>query len=361
MKLSTTEAYSILGVQYGSDASTVKLAYRRLIIRWHPDRCKEHNAKEMTQKINVAFQHLSDINFNPGPASSYREDSRQESHQHYSSAADDNRTYGGFGFKPAPNIKRKVKVTLEEAAFGCIKTFKGKTRHVCRKCDGRGDQDGKTFKCNTCDGSGLIREFGQRYQTCWDCGGHGVFLISCDACDGTGFINAQPYSIRVSTPPGVMDGETRTIPGAGGLGSDGKTRSDILVTFEVKEHPLFYFSEGNKAGVLCLDVPINIFEMLRGAVIAVPTLYGLHQIRLKAGQSRYVVPGKGFPDRKGVSQDFHVFIHTSFIDASSPELADLVVRIEAILESKGSPEIAANKKKRQQMQKYSPAEKGKAK
>lgn len=330
----------VLGVPFGSPEAEVRKAYRRLVSVWHPDKNDSAEAHAKTQKLNLAFSAIEKVGFAP-PSSPDHDQSFHYQDEDWGSSS-----YGGtygraesyydYGYphtKKARSISRKVKLTLEEAAFGCIREFKGKTGDVCPSC--KGDKvTGRTFQCPSCKGRGYVDRDPYYYysgRTCHHCSGHGQLDEPCPQCAGTGNIGGRPYSFKVNLPPGVHDGDKLYARGVGGIGSDGVTRSDARITIEVEKHSHFFFDDDKN---LAIDLPVTMFEVMRRATVEVPTLYGIEKLTLDPSKYHYFLDEAGFPDRHGTPGQLHVLLHLHVPDASAPELADLLIKADAILFAK---------------------------
>lgn len=302
MRISAQEAYVILGLPYGAEESDCRRAYRRLISAWHPDRNGSPEAHEKTLRFNGAIKALEDAGFpkeSPDVDYSFQfRDSWQQNRGHWDNFWEEETRV------TARTITRKVKLTIEEAAFGTLQTLNGKTSDVCPDCRGQ-RHTGKLVTCPRCKGSG--REQGLHYSRfcylCQACEGNGQVYERCHACDGAGKSPSRSYRFKVNIPPGVRDGNVLVARGVGGVSSDGKTRSDARITIEIKPHPIFDFSDD---GLLSLAYPVLLTELMRGDRVMVPTLYGPQPLDLRPLQYDYIIPGFGFPDRRGEPGDLHV-------------------------------------------------------
>lgn len=327
----------VLGVPFGSPEAEVRKAYRRLVSAWHPDKNDSAEAHAKTQKLNLAFAAIEKIGFAPSSSpdhdQSFRYQDEERGANFYDGSYGPHSYYGYTYTKKARDISRKVKLTLEEAAFGCLREFKGKTSDVCPSC--KGDKvTGRTFQCPTCKGRGYVDRDPHYYYSdrrCYHCSGHGQLDETCPQCDGTGHIGGRPYSFKVNLPPGVRNGDKLYARGVGGVGGDGETRSDARVTIEVEEHSHFFFDED---GNLSIKIPVTVFEFLRRASIEVPTFFGLQKVALDPRKVNYFINEAGFPDRHGNPGPLHVAIEIHFPDASAPELADLLIKADTILFAK---------------------------
>ena len=308
----------MLGVPLGSNEEISRKAYRRLISAWHPDRNESSEAHEQTQKINVAFDTLEQAGFKVEQFEYDRSFQFYEPPPNYGA-----RSHHDFYYeepvKTARDINRKVKLSVEDAAFGSIHVLKGKTSDVCRTCQGT-KRSGKTVKCRYCNGRGYVdsESFYSTYRQCPRCNGHGDLYVNCPACEGKGTTSGKGYSFKVNIPPGVRNGNVLVARGVGGLGSDGKTRSHAKITIEIQAHPIFSFTDD---GHLRIVYPVLLTELMRAERVMVPTLYGPQPLTLSPLQIHYVIPGQGFPNRSGEPGDLHVALDVALPNTLDPALA----------------------------------------
>lgn len=352
------DAYVALGVPYGSGEEESRRAYRRLISAWHPDRNSSNEAHQKTLLFNAAISALENVGFSP--EMSDRDFSFRFTDPFHHPANE--RGFGDFyeyvqPVKAARAINRKVKLTLEEAAFGSVITLRGKTRDVCTMCGGDGNSDDR-MTCAHCSGRGYTTGGPAGYYKfrCDSCNGFGYFLSRCPKCRGSGKQPSRDYDFRVNLPPGVRDGETLVARGVGGLGSDGKTRSDARIIIEMKKHDFFFFDDDD---YLTINVPVLITEWLRSEEISVPTLYGPQIVPLKPLQFDYILPGFGYPDRSGQPDDLHVKPILATPTTSDPALLRYWKDIEQYLLRRQDPEFVRAIKKREVMLQYTASTKRK--
>lgn len=348
------EAYVALGVPYGSSEEITRKAYRRLISAWHPDRNDSDEAHEKTLIFNAAISILEKNGFKAEESDydrSFRFNDAWPGHS--DTHAYDHWSHGFYEdpFKAARTINRKVRLTIEEAAFGCIQSLKGKTSDVCRVCNGT-KVSGELEHCNTCNGSGIhFRSRGWDYArtTCPSCGGRGSRYRSCKACEGTGHQRGRSYAFRVNIPPGVRNNDSLTARGVGGLASDRKTRADARITIEIKPHSVFSFDDRD---CLYIKVPVFLTEFVRGATITVPTLYGPQKLLLRPQQFDYMMLGFGFPDRNGEPGNLHVHITVAIPSFLDDEMVLFWKSIERQLLLRGDTEYEDTSREREALLRY---------
>ncbi len=349
MRISVQEAYVALGLPYGAPESDCRRAYRRLISAWHPDRNASPEAHEKTLHFNGAIKSLEDAGFpkeNPDVDYSFHfRDTWQSQSERWDHFWEEETRVA------ARTITRKVKLTIEEAAFGTLQSLKGKTSDVCSACRGQ-RHTGKVINCQRCNGSGRMRGSGEyRFygMLCPDCNGYGQFFETCNACDGSGKSPSRPYNFKVNIPPGVREGNVLVARGVGGVSSDRKTRSDARITIEIKPHSIFGFTDG---GLLYLKYPVLLTELMRGDRVMVPTLYGPQPLDLRPLQFNYIIPGFGFPDRRGEPGDLHVQIDLA-MPSTEDEAMKLMWRdLERHLLWRKDPRFEASRRERDKLLLY---------
>lgn len=287
-------AYAELGLPPGASESEVRAAWRRLVSRWHPDRNRSADAVDLMQRINSAYERIRLSAFAAGP----REDP---------SAA------------PGRTLRRKVRLSLEEAALGCTKVLRGRLSDTCASCAGHGVLD-SAAPCPGCAGAGTVRGsawFGwlSTHSACTTCGGSGVVRPACRACGGQGQCTST-YRRSVRIPAGVRQGDVLSAAGSGD-GQDGFDGT-LELQVEIAAHRLFVLADD---GTLRCEMPVDGFAWIANAWIDVPTLTGLQQMRLQRGRHLYRLRGQGVPlERRGSARgDYLITVVPTFPDAPSTQ------------------------------------------
>ena len=291
--MGTDNAYAELGLAAGASEPEVKAAWRRLASQWHPDRNRSVGAAGRMQRINLAFESLRQAGFpaepgdvapvEPAPAAADVEpDPAAPKH-----AAPPRRT-----------IRRKVRLSLEEAALGCIRVLRGKERETCADCQGRGQQR-PAPACPACAGTGQRRQAGwyglfSSLADCADCQASGVLQQACAGCAGSGQRDSAGYRVSVRLPAGVRNGDVLHVDAR--RMRPGHSPGDLLIRVELQAHPIFQLDDD---GSLRCEVPVNGFAWVAGRPVQVPTLAGLQPLVLQAGKLDYRLPGEGFPASRG--------------------------------------------------------------
>lgn len=321
--MSTDNAFAELGL--GSDATEreVKAAWRRLVSQWHPDRNNSADAVARMQRINRAFEEIRNAGFRAPAESPGADDVRgaatdapgRESAQ--PTARDD-------AAQPRRRpIQRKIKLTLEEAAAGCIKSLRGRMTVTCATCDGAGHQV-LGGNCAQCGGSGAIPKrsfFGWPggMTECGACHGGGIAQRSCPDCQGAG-TQTRTYQLKVRIPPGVRQGDLLHVDGR--RARENPPPADLEIRVELLAHE---FLELDEDGTIRCEIPVDGFAWIANRTIDVPTLSGMKPVALRRDRLSYCLPGLGFPaTRRGARSDHVVIVKPVFPDMLSAEQEQLL-------------------------------------
>ena len=315
--------YEVLGVQKGASAEDIKKAYRKLAMKYHPDRNPDNKeAEEKFKEAAEAYEVLSD------------DEKRQKYDQFGFAGVDPNFGAGGAGGaygspfgdfgdlgdifgsffgggssrrsnanapRRGENVGARLDLTFEEAAFGCEKEVSAQRIENCSGCGGTGSADGATETCSYCHGAGQVRTtqnfMGMAVQsttTCPQCSGRGKIIKNpCTTCRGKGKVR-RTQKIRVKVPAGVDAGQSVRVRGEGCVGANGGPNGDLLVDIYLKRHPIF---TRQNMTVLC-EVPISFTQAALGAKIMVPTLDGKVEFEIPEGTQTgtvFTLSGKGIP------------------------------------------------------------------
>ena len=318
--------YELLGVPRNADEAEVKRAYRKLALKYHPDRNPGDSKSEARFKeVNQAYEVLSD--------SSKRKlyDQYGEAGVQAGAGGGPGGPFGGFGggadvgdifgdifenffaggvqpgkrrrSRRGHDLKYDVEVSLEEAYEGTRLPLRYERVESCEGCDGTGAKRGTGLKrCATCGGTGRV-QFSQGFfamtQSCSACGGEGQKIETpCGDCSGAGRRRAA-HKVTIRIPPGIYDGATLKIAGEGETGGRGGEAGDLYVHVRLKTHARFSREEDD----LLYDARISFPQAILGSKVSVPTLEGdPARIRIPAGTaegSAFRVKGKGMPHLKG--------------------------------------------------------------
>jgi molecular chaperone DnaJ len=326
--------YSVLGVSSTASDDEIKKAYRKLAMRYHPDRNggtkeSEERFKEITEAYDVlrdpskraAYDRFGEAGLRGGGAGGFHHVDLSEALGIFM------RDFGGFagfeemfggrqrtGPRTGADIKVNVPLTLEEVATGVEKEIKLRLLDPCDACEGTGAEAGtQPTRCPTCAGTGEVRRaqrsfFGQFVSVapCPTCSGQGRTIDSpCKRCKGEGRTRAE-RTIKVQIPAGVETGQYMTLRGLGSVGPQSGPRGDVLIVFDVADDPRF---ERDGAD-LYTEVLVTYPQLVLGADVAAPNVLNPISVRIPAGtQSGQVfhLRGRGLPRvNASGSGDLHV-------------------------------------------------------
>ena len=328
--------YEVLGVAKTASADEIKSAYRKLAMKYHPDRNPgDESAKAKFQEASEAYEVLSNpekrqrydqfghqgVEFGPGGFDFGRDFSHfQDVDLNDILSSVFGGMGGGFGDffgggrrsrrAADPNAPRRgedmtfrLDIDFDEAIFGSERSIDLTLPDQCPECHGTGSSDGKFRTCRTCGGGGVViggGGFFQVRQTCPTCGGAGqVIEKPCRKCDGTGTVRA-PKHISLKIPAGVDTGSRLRLSGQGGGGIRGGENGDLYVLLGVRDSDIFV-RDGLDLGV---NIPISPVTAALGGTVSVPTPHGEAQIKVPAGTPNgkvFRLRGKGVPSLRGGS------------------------------------------------------------
>ena len=303
-------AYAELGLAPGASEDEVKTAWRRLVSRWHPDRNPSGHAVDRIQRINTAYEHIRAWfdDTGAGAAAPRRESPPPAA--------------------PARTTHRKLRLSLEDAALGCVRLVRGRVNCACEACEGQG-QHVDDAACPACRGRGTVVRpnwYGwfAKSEPCEACSGDGRARHECAECAGSGR-HVTAYRRRVRIPAGVRHG---VVLCADGSPDDPAGVLELVV--EIAPHKFFVLGDD---GVVRCDVPVDGFAWTAGRWTDVPTLAGLRQMRLQRGRHVYRLRGVGFPvQRRGEPGDCIVTVVPMFppsLSADHEALLDQIIAANA--------------------------------
>ena len=332
--------YEVLGVDRGADESAIKSAYRKLPKKYHPDvNPGDKEAEKKFKEATEAYSVLSD----PQKRRQYDQFGHAAFEQGGGGAGgfDGFGGFGGFsggdmgdifgdifgdlfgggrrrpnnGPMKGANVHASVRITFEEAVFGCEKELDLTLKDVCETCHGTGAKPGTSPEtCSKCHGTGQVvytqqSMFGtiQNVQTCPDCHGTGkVIKDKCPDCRGTGFISNRK-KIKVTIPAGIDNGQSIRIREKGEPGTNGGPRGDLMVEVVVARHPIFQRQDMN----IFSTAPITFAQAALGGEVRISTVDGDVMYDIKPGtqtDTKVRLKGKGVPSlrNKNVRGDHYV-------------------------------------------------------
>lgn len=332
--MSKRDYYEILGVNRHATEAEIKSAYRKLALKYHPDRnAGQKDAEERFKEAAEAYAVLADHE-------------KRAAYDRFGHAgvsagagvgfdptifADFGDILGGlgdiFGFgdlfggsrrggaRRGADLRYDLEITFQESARGVETTIQIPRQEPCDRCNGSGAAPGSgPVACPQCHGRGQLR-YQQGFltvtRTCGHCGGAGrVITKPCQMCRGTGQ-TAKERKLTVKIPAGIASGQQLRLAGEGESGTAGGRAGDLYVVVHVQEHPILK-RDGDD---LYCDVPVNFPTLALGGEIQVPTLDGEEQVRIKEGSAAdevITLRGKGMPNVSGRSRgDLHVRLRVS--------------------------------------------------
>ena len=287
--------YEILGVERSADEREIKKAYKRLAMKFHPDRNPDNpESEEKFKEAKEAYEILSDAQ----KRAAYDKfghagvDPNQAGPGGFGGGADFGDVFGdifgdifGGGRRSqraarGPDLRYNMELTLEEAVRGVSKEIKVPTLVECDECHGSGARTGTSAQtCPTCHGSGQVQMrqgFFAVTQACPHCHGKGKIITDpCRKCHGDGRVQ-KTKTLSVKIPAGVDTGDRIRLAGEGEAGEFGAPAGDLYVQVHVKEHPIFV-RDGNN---LYCEIPISFTTAALGGEVAVPTLDGRVMLKI---------------------------------------------------------------------------------
>lgn len=348
--------YEVLGVDKNADDAALKKAYRVLAKKYHPDTNPGNaEAEAKFKEASEAYAILSDPE-------------KRRQYDQFGHAAFDGAGGGGFDFSGADfsdifgdifgdffggsrrsgqrntgptkgaNLRTSVRITFEEAVFGCEKEIELTVKETCKTCNGNGAKPGTSPEtCSRCGGKGQVVFTQQSFfgtvrnvQACPDCQGTGKMIKEkCPDCRGTGYVPIRKrYAVKL--PAGIDNGEYTRLPGLGEPGTNGGPRGDVLVEAIVGRHPIFQRQDYNIYSV----VPVSFAVAALGGEVVIDTVDGKVIYDVKPGtqtDTRVRLKGKGVPTRRNaeVRGDHYVTLVVQVPDKMSHEAKELLKKFDA--------------------------------
>ena len=359
--------YEVLGVARDAGEDDLKKSYRKLAMKWHPDRNQgdveaEAKFKELNEAYDVLkdaekraaydrFGHAAFEQGGPGGGGGGGgpfggggfEDIFEEMFGRFGGGGRGQRAAAGRG----ADLRTQVEVSLEEAFAGAKKTIRFATSVSCEACKGVGAEGGAASgvqTCGTCQGSGKVRAqqgFFLVERTCPTCGGAGRTIKNpCKICRGSGRVQRE-RSLNVSVPAGVDDGTRIRLSGEGEAGQRGAPAGDLYVDIAVRPHPIFQRDGAN----ILVRVPLRMTQAALGGHVEVPSIDGgRSKVTIPAGTQtgdQFRLRGKGFSVLRSAARgDMYVQVMVETPQNLSPKQRELLEQFEAEAEKGGrtSPE-----------------------
>ncbi len=333
--MTKNDYYEVLGIDRNASEDDIKKAYRKLAIKYHPDKNPgDKSAEEKFKEATEAYEILKDSN--------KRAQYDQFGHAAFQGGNGSGGGFGGFGgfdisdalrafmndfggdsvfsdlfgfggrgrrgsggAQRGNDLQIRLPLTLEEIASGVKKNLKVRRKEKCTTCSGTGSKSGKRAVCSKCGGSGRIRQvassfFGQVIQesVCPTCRGEGqVVTDACPVCGGSG-LETTDTMVTVDIPAGVSEGNYLNVPNKGDAGPHGGPAGDLIVLIQEKKHDFF---ERHGIDLVC-DLDVTFSEAALGTSKMVSTIDGKVSLKIPAGtQSEKVfrLKGKGLPSLHG--------------------------------------------------------------
>tara|TARA_B100000965_G_scaffold214682_1_gene179497 strand:- start:79 stop:1203 length:1125 start_codon:yes stop_codon:yes gene_type:complete len=355
--------YEVLGVNKSATADQIKSAYRKLAVKYHPDKNPDDKAaEEKFKEASEAYHILSNSerkqNYDNFGHAAFENGGRGQGgfsnfdfSEHFSDIFED--FFGeGFGGRRrgrranyrGSDLRYDLSITLEEAYKGKKQDIKFSTSEKCNTCSGSGSKPGhEVGSCSMCNGRGQVRSsqgFFTVQQTCPQCGGAGEEITHpCVNCGGQGKKQATKR-LSVTIPKGVDDGTRIRLSGKGEAGSKGAGNGDLYLFINVHSHDLFKRSEEN----LFFEFPISIADAALGTSIQIPTIDGSKaKIKIPAGTQtgkQFRLREKGMPQMRGGGfGDLYVQVNTEVPVNLNNQQKELLEKFREIENEKSNPSI----------------------
>ena len=367
--------YEVLGVGKSASKDEIKSAYRKLALKYHPDRNKGDKAsEEKFKEASEAYHVLSDDKrkanydqfghaaFQGGQGGGFQGFEDFDFSSSFSDIFDDffgdfmGGSSGGRGrrssnrYTKGNDLRYDLTISLEDAFKGLDKNIQFTNYKKCSTCSGSGAEPGsKPVKCDYCRGSGKIRSsqgFFTLQQTCPQCNGYGEYINKpCKPCSGNGKIQTQE-KLSVKIPKGVDDGTRIRLSGKGEAGIRGGSAGDLYLFISVDEHEIFKRSNEH----LLIDLPVSTTDAILGASIELPSIDGKKiLLKIPAGTQhgkQFRIKGKGMPlIRKNIFGDLYVRIITEVPVSLNKRQKEIMEEFRSLEKENASPLLSSFFKK----------------
>ncbi len=353
--------YEILEVSQSADKTTIKKAYRAMAKKYHPD--KNPGDKEAEHKFklcNEAYQCLSDEQ-QKSIYDRYGKEGLQGmgggGGRRSSAGFDDlgsmfEEMFNGFGGggsrrrrNPADvdkyplDMNVDMRLSFDEAIFGCEKEVTFKYKKACKDCKGTGAKNGKLSTCKQCGGQGQVamqQGFMTFAQTCPACQGTGTAATDkCKSCKGRGYDEVKE-SVSVKIPAGIDTGNRLRVSGKGNIGKNG-SRGDLYVTFEVAQDKHFIRDDND----VYIEIPVFFTQAITGETITIPSLTGELELKLQVGtrdKQRFTFRSEGIEDVHGHGKgNLIAIINIQYPEKLNDEQKDLIAKLQSSFGIESTP------------------------
>lgn len=341
--------YEILELERSADKGTIKKAYRKMAMKYHPDKNPgDAQAEENFKSVNEAYQVLSDeekraIYDRHGKAGLEGHGqgggfSRGGGFDDLGSIFEEMFGGGGFGGRRAQrktynyDLDTEIEVNLEfnEAIFGCNKELKYKYKTACKPCKGTGAKGGKLSTCPTCNGVGQVhvkQGFMTFAQTCPHCHGTGQAAADkCPTCKGSGY-EEKSESFKVDIPEGINQGNRIRVGNKGNIAPDG-SRGDLYIVVNVEEDKNFIRHDDD----IYLEVPLFFTQIALGDSITIPSLTGELELKIPKNtrdKEQIIFRGEGVKSVNGYGKgNFIAQIKIQYPDSVNQEQRELLEKLQ---------------------------------
>ena len=365
--MSKRDYYEVLGVAKSSKKEEIKKAYRKLALKYHPDKNKgDKAAEEKFKEASEAYHVLSDdkrkANYDQFGHAAFQGAGGQGGFGNFDFSSSFSDIFedvfgdlGEFGFGTSGRSRRRtnfrgndlrydISIDLNDAYNGTEKEINYTTFKKCKTCTGSGAKPGsKPSSCSYCGGQGKVRSsqgFFTIQQTCPECSGEGEKITNpCTNCSGMGKIQSNE-SVSVKIPRGVDDGTRIRLAGKGEAGNKGGAYGDLYLFISVDSHNIFKRSEEN----LYYELPISIADAALGTTVEVPSIDGgKTKIKIPSGTQsgkQLRLKGKGMPIlRRNVSGDLYIRIVTEVPSSLTKRQKELLTEFKNLEDTKSNPLI----------------------
>ena len=358
--------YEVLGIPKSAGKDEIKKAYRKLALKYHPDKNKgDKNSEEKFKEGSEAYHVLSDdkrkATYDQFGHAAFQGGSGNQGgfgNFDFSSSFSDifEDVFGDFGFGSAGrsrggrrsnrgnDLRYDISIDLDEAFNGKEEKVNYTTYKKCKTCIGTGAKPGsRPSACNYCGGQGKVRSsqgFFTIQQTCPECSGEGELINNpCNNCNGLGK-NQSNETVSVKIPKGVDDGTRIRIAGKGEAGSKGGSSGDLYLFISVEPHDIFKRSEEN----LFYELPISFTDAALGATVEVPSIDGgKTKIKIPSGTQsgkQLRLRGKGMPVlKRNLFGDLYIRVVTEVPTSLTKRQKEILAEFKDLEDNKSNPLI----------------------